>query len=65
MQRGGDPLILCFVDFVNAACAATAMSALQGDHFTFLQSSHTSVGKLKFILLLLYFLVRFIWQLRH
>lgn len=44
MQRGGDPLILCFVDFVNAACAATAMSALQGDHFTFLQSSHTSVG---------------------
>ncbi|XP_050365222.1 RNA-binding protein 2-like isoform X2 [Argentina anserina] len=28
--RGGDPLILCFVDFVNPACAATAMSALQG-----------------------------------
>ncbi|XP_035541773.1 RNA-binding protein 2-like isoform X1 [Juglans regia] len=29
-HRGGDPLILCFVDFVNPACAATAMSALQG-----------------------------------
>uniref|UniRef100_A0A6M2F6U7 RRM domain-containing protein n=1 Tax=Populus davidiana TaxID=266767 RepID=A0A6M2F6U7_9ROSI len=29
-QRGGDPIILCFVDFVNPECAATAMSALQG-----------------------------------
>ncbi|WVY91474.1 hypothetical protein V8G54_036988 [Vigna mungo] len=29
-HRGGDPLILCFVDFANPACAATAMSALQG-----------------------------------
>lgn len=29
-RRGGDPLILCFVDFVNPACAATALSALQG-----------------------------------
>ncbi|KAE9617420.1 putative RNA recognition motif domain-containing protein [Lupinus albus] len=29
-HRGGDPLILCFVDFENPACAATAMSALQG-----------------------------------
>lgn len=29
-HRGGDPLILCFVDFVNPACATTAMSALQG-----------------------------------
>lgn len=29
-HRGGDPLILCFVDFVDAPCAATAMSALQG-----------------------------------
>uniref|UniRef100_A0A7N1A139 RRM domain-containing protein n=2 Tax=Kalanchoe fedtschenkoi TaxID=63787 RepID=A0A7N1A139_KALFE len=29
-HRGGDPLILCFVDFADAACAATAMSALQG-----------------------------------
>ncbi|KAL3735512.1 hypothetical protein ACJRO7_024609 [Eucalyptus globulus] len=28
-HRGGDPLILCFVDFVNPACAATALSALQ------------------------------------
>ncbi|KHG04462.1 RNA-binding with multiple splicing 2 [Gossypium arboreum] len=30
MQRGGDPIILCFVDFSSPACAATAMSALQG-----------------------------------
>ncbi|GMH22284.1 hypothetical protein Nepgr_024127 [Nepenthes gracilis] len=29
-HRGGDPLILCFVDFDNPACAATALSALQG-----------------------------------
>ncbi|XP_021285314.1 RNA-binding protein 2-like isoform X2 [Herrania umbratica] len=29
-HRGGDPIILCFVDFSNPACAATAMSALQG-----------------------------------
>ncbi|XP_062097716.1 RNA-binding protein 2 [Humulus lupulus] len=29
-HRGGDPIILCFVDFANPACAATAMSALQG-----------------------------------
>ncbi|CAN6555673.1 unnamed protein product [Malus baccata var. baccata] len=30
MQRGGDPLILCFVDFENPTHAATALSALQG-----------------------------------
>ncbi|THG18488.1 hypothetical protein TEA_022276 [Camellia sinensis var. sinensis] len=35
-HRGGDPLVLCFVDFVSPACAATALSALQGDHFSFL-----------------------------
>ncbi|KAK2457963.1 RNA-binding protein [Trifolium repens] len=29
-HRGGDPLILCFVDFANPPCAATALSALQG-----------------------------------
>lgn len=29
-HRGGDPLILCFVDFTTPACAATALSALQG-----------------------------------
>uniref|UniRef100_A0A5B6Z716 Putative Nucleotide binding,nucleic acid binding n=1 Tax=Davidia involucrata TaxID=16924 RepID=A0A5B6Z716_DAVIN len=29
-HRGGDLLILCFVDFLNPACAATALSALQG-----------------------------------
>lgn len=29
-HRGGDPLVLSFVDFANPACAATALSALQG-----------------------------------
>ncbi|KAJ9146147.1 hypothetical protein P3X46_028451 [Hevea brasiliensis] len=29
-KHRGDPIILCFVDFENPACAATALSALQG-----------------------------------
>ncbi|KAG7592484.1 RNA-binding domain superfamily [Arabidopsis thaliana x Arabidopsis arenosa] len=29
-HRSGDPIVLCFVDFENPACAATALSALQG-----------------------------------
>lgn len=29
-HRGRDPLVLCFVDFTSPACAATALSALQG-----------------------------------
>ncbi|KAF8088438.1 hypothetical protein N665_0541s0004 [Sinapis alba] len=29
-QRKGDPVVLCFVDFENPACAATARNALQG-----------------------------------
>uniref|UniRef100_A0A6N2MA29 RRM domain-containing protein n=1 Tax=Salix viminalis TaxID=40686 RepID=A0A6N2MA29_SALVM len=29
-QRGGDRIILCFVDFVNPECAETSMNALQG-----------------------------------
>ncbi|KAJ4964699.1 hypothetical protein NE237_016548 [Protea cynaroides] len=29
-HRGGDPLVLCFVDFANPACAATCLNALQG-----------------------------------
>ncbi|XAR62463.1 hypothetical protein NMG60_11017220 [Bertholletia excelsa] len=29
-HRDGDPLILCFVDFINPTCAATALNALQG-----------------------------------
>ncbi|CAL0319533.1 unnamed protein product [Lupinus luteus] len=32
-QPGGDPLVLCFVDFVSPAHAATAMDALQGYKF--------------------------------
>lgn len=31
LQSGGDPLVLCFVDFVSPAHAATAMDALQGE----------------------------------
>nr|XP_051199096.1 protein MATERNALLY EXPRESSED GENE 5-like [Lolium perenne] len=27
---GGDPIVLCFVDFANAAQAAVSMEALQG-----------------------------------
>ncbi|XP_021669890.2 RNA-binding protein 1 isoform X3 [Hevea brasiliensis] len=30
-RPGGDPLVLCFVDFLSPAHAATAMDALQGD----------------------------------
>ncbi|MCL7049281.1 hypothetical protein MKW94_028711 [Papaver nudicaule] len=29
-HSGGDPLVLCFVDFINPAQAATALDALQG-----------------------------------
>jgi len=31
VQPGGDPLVLCFVDFLSPAHAATAMDALQGE----------------------------------
>ncbi|XP_048227181.1 RNA-binding protein 2 isoform X3 [Ricinus communis] len=34
-NRTRDPIILCFVDFDDAACAATAMSALQGSSLLF------------------------------
>ncbi|KAK6121808.1 hypothetical protein DH2020_044421 [Rehmannia glutinosa] len=33
VQPGGDPLVLCFVDFQSPAHAATAMDALQGYKF--------------------------------
>ncbi|KAI3871586.1 hypothetical protein MKX03_005769 [Papaver bracteatum] len=38
----GDPLVLYFVDFINPVQAATALSALQGEHkrLTLLLSSH-------------------------
>ncbi|XP_020595174.1 nuclear speckle RNA-binding protein A-like, partial [Phalaenopsis equestris] len=32
-HSGGDPLVLCFVDFVTANQAANAMDALQGYRF--------------------------------
>ena len=35
MQRGGDRIILCFVDFVNPECAETSMNALQGDNLQY------------------------------
>lgn len=31
MQRGGDPFVLCFVDFLSPAHAAAALNALQGE----------------------------------
>lgn len=31
LRQGGDPLVLCFVDFLSPAHAATAMDALQGE----------------------------------
>lgn len=31
VQPGGEPLVLCFVDFMSPAHAATAMDALQGE----------------------------------
>ncbi|KAG5558247.1 hypothetical protein RHGRI_008247 [Rhododendron griersonianum] len=34
MHRGGDPFILCFMDFTNPAYAATTLSSLQGDLFS-------------------------------
>ena len=42
MQSGGDPLVLCFVDFLSPAHAATAMDALQGklDVFILADLSH-------------------------
>ncbi|KAH9316921.1 hypothetical protein KI387_018690 [Taxus chinensis] len=32
-HAGGEPLVLCFVDFISASCAATALEALQGYKF--------------------------------
>ncbi|KAK6936647.1 hypothetical protein RJ641_033677 [Dillenia turbinata] len=40
MLAGGDPLVLCFVDFASPAHAATAMDALQG--YKFDEHSHES-----------------------
>lgn len=46
-RPGGDPLVLCFVDFSDARCAATALEALQG--YKFDQTDRESSGlKLQF-----------------
>ncbi|OIV98029.1 hypothetical protein TanjilG_12260 [Lupinus angustifolius] len=42
-QPGGDPLVLCFVDFVSPAHAATAMDALQGYKFDELDRNSVSL----------------------
>lgn len=43
MQPGGDPLLLCFVDFLSPAHAATAMDALHGNvSFSFILVMTTS-----------------------
>jgi len=44
---GGEPLVLCFVDFANPNCAATAMEALQGYKFDENERDSTSL-KLQF-----------------
>ncbi|KAI3852738.1 hypothetical protein MKX03_002299 [Papaver bracteatum] len=31
-HSGGDPLVMCFVDFINHVQAGTALGALQGEH---------------------------------
>ncbi|XP_010260912.1 PREDICTED: RNA-binding protein 1-like isoform X2 [Nelumbo nucifera] len=46
-HRGGDPLILCFVDFTTPACAATALNALQGYKMD-LQDPDSSILRLQF-----------------
>lgn len=56
MQPGGDPLVLCFVDFVSPAHAATAMDALQGE-ITF---SHSYVEILEYWIYTLDFLLNLI-----
>ncbi|RYR04046.1 hypothetical protein Ahy_B06g083576 [Arachis hypogaea] len=40
-HRGGDPLILRFVDFANPSCAATAISALQGSIYCLSMNNYT------------------------
>ena len=40
---GGEPLVLCFVDFANASCAATALEALQGYKFDENERDSTSL----------------------
>ncbi|CAK8567627.1 unnamed protein product [Lathyrus sativus] len=42
-QPGGDPLLLCFVDFVSPAHAATAMDALHGYKFDELDRNSVSL----------------------
>lgn len=49
MQSKGDALVLCFVDFLSPAHAATAMDALQGE-LDVLISSVLSHVVLKFII---------------
>ncbi|KAF5732448.1 putative nucleic acid binding protein [Tripterygium wilfordii] len=42
-HHGGEPLVLCFVDFLSPAHAATAMDALQGYKFDEHDHDHDSV----------------------
>lgn len=58
LQAGGDPLILCFVDFVSPAHAATAMDALQGQiDLTFKFSQTCIIVHLRFLYLSTVFLI--------
>lgn len=49
MQSGGDPLVLCFVDFLSPAHAATAMDAYKvmlARYLIFLCLNQTGLGSL-------------------
>ncbi|XP_055829810.1 RNA-binding protein 1-like isoform X2 [Solanum dulcamara] len=63
-HAGGDPLILCFVDFASPPHAATAMDALQGrgraTFVTFRKLQYVNGSKIKYIYIYFTFLyVRF------
>jgi hypothetical protein len=56
LQPGGDPHVLCFVDFDNPAQATIALEALQGEHayicgyglFTYVVILVLSLGETQF-----------------
>jgi hypothetical protein len=58
LQPGGDPHVLCFVDFDNPAQATIALEALQGEHaytcgyglFTYVVIPVLSLGETQFFL---------------
>eukprot|EP00244_Chara_vulgaris_P011125 TRINITY_DN537_c0_g1_i1.p1 TRINITY_DN537_c0_g1~~TRINITY_DN537_c0_g1_i1.p1 ORF type:complete len:277 (+),score=52.60 TRINITY_DN537_c0_g1_i1:148-978(+) len=47
-RESGDKIVLCFVEFVNPQCAATAMDALQGYKFDEAEAGDSHVLRLDF-----------------